>query len=115
MTTVATFEVPYTRFLDADGKVVAPLPAFAEDDEHLVRLYRAMVLTRRFDAKGVALQRTGRTGTRFGASGLDSFAGLYLPFVSFIVTVQLAAISCARSLVRPRRICTDCTSSVIAS
>jgi pyruvate dehydrogenase E1 component alpha subunit len=63
MTTVATFEVPYTRFLDPDGKVVAPLPPFAEDAEHLERLYRAMVLTRRFDAKGVALQRTGRTGT----------------------------------------------------
>ena len=63
MTTVATFEIPYTRILDPDGKVVAPLPDFAQDDEHLIRLYQGMVLTRRFDAKGVALQRTGRTGT----------------------------------------------------
>lgn len=63
MTTVVTLEVPFTRILDADGKLVAPLPAFAEDPAALIELYRAMVFTRRFDAKGVALQRTGRVGT----------------------------------------------------
>jgi pyruvate dehydrogenase E1 component alpha subunit len=63
MTTVVTLEVPYTRYLDAEGKLVAPLPPFAEDTAALIELYRAMVFTRRFDAKGVALQRTGRMGT----------------------------------------------------
>ena len=63
MTTVARFTVDYTRFLDPSGKAVAELPAFARDPASLVALYRAMVLTRAFDARAVALQRTGRLGT----------------------------------------------------
>ena len=39
------------------------LPDFALEPSALVPLYRAMVLTRDFDAKAVALQRTGRLGT----------------------------------------------------
>ena len=74
MTTVATFEVHYTRFLDPEGKVVQPLPPFAEDAANLIPLYRAMVLTRRFDAKGVALQRTGRLGTFPTALGQEAVA-----------------------------------------
>jgi pyruvate dehydrogenase E1 component alpha subunit len=42
---------------------VAPLPDFAQDRSNLLPLYRAMVLTRTFDEKAVALQRTGRLGT----------------------------------------------------
>jgi TPP-dependent pyruvate/acetoin dehydrogenase alpha subunit len=60
MTKVASFEIHYTQFLDASGNAVAELPEFARDSETLIELYRAMVLTRRFDAKAVALQRTGR-------------------------------------------------------
>jgi pyruvate dehydrogenase E1 component alpha subunit len=55
--------IPYTRFLDPSGAAVAPLPAFARDPAALVVLYRALVLTRTFDAKAIALQRTGRLGT----------------------------------------------------
>ena len=47
----------------ADGSLAGKLPAFAESRAELVRLYRAMVLTRAFDAKAVGLQRTGRLGT----------------------------------------------------
>ncbi|MCH9020364.1 MAG: pyruvate dehydrogenase (acetyl-transferring) E1 component subunit alpha [Proteobacteria bacterium] len=63
MTIVARFEIHYSRFLDAEGKAVGALPAFARDPGELVAMYRGMVLTRRFDAKAVALQRTGRLGT----------------------------------------------------
>ena len=59
MTKVASFEIHYSRFLDPAGAAVAELPAFARDPKALIPLYRGMVLTRRFDAKAVALQRTG--------------------------------------------------------
>ena len=60
---VARFEIRYSRFLDPKGTAVRPLPDFAQNRDQLVALYRAMVLARRFDAKAVALQRTGRLGT----------------------------------------------------
>jgi hypothetical protein len=62
-TAVARFEIRYSRFLDPKGRPVRPLPDFARDRAELVALYRAMVLARTFDAKAVALQRTGRLGT----------------------------------------------------
>ena len=59
MALVASFEIHFTRFLDHKGKPAAEFPEFARDAKALVPLYRAMVLTRAFDAKAVALQRTG--------------------------------------------------------
>ncbi|GAB3389469.1 thiamine pyrophosphate-dependent dehydrogenase E1 component subunit alpha [Azotobacter armeniacus] len=56
-------ELPYTRYLAPDGRPVAELPSWADDFNLLTRLYRQMVLTRLFDQKAVALQRTGRIGT----------------------------------------------------
>ena len=61
--TIARFEIVYRQFLDKEGRVVADLPAFARDPKALLPLYREMVLTRVFDTKAVALQRTGRLGT----------------------------------------------------
>jgi len=61
--TVATFEIRRRRFLDQNGDPVAALPAFASDAEFLRSLYRAMCLTRAYDAKCVNLQRTGQLGT----------------------------------------------------
>ena len=52
-----------TRFLGPDGAILAEPPEFARQPKELIALYRAMVLTRRFDAKAVSLQRTGRLGT----------------------------------------------------
>ena len=72
VTKVCEFEIHYTRFLDADGRAVAPLPPFAEDAETLKSLYRWMVLTRAFDAKAVALQRTGRLGTFASSLGQEA-------------------------------------------
>lgn len=54
-------------FLDAEGKVLRDLPEFALGSDELVALYSMMVKTRIFDAKAVALQRTGRLGT-YGSS-----------------------------------------------
>jgi pyruvate dehydrogenase E1 component alpha subunit len=63
MTVVATFEVHHSQFLDAHGRAVQPLPEFARDPQELAALYRWMVLMRTYDAKAIALQRTGQIGT----------------------------------------------------
>ena len=72
--TVARFEIRYSRFLDPKGNAVRPPPDFAADRAELVALYRAMVLARAFDAKAVALQRTGRLGTFPSALGQEAVA-----------------------------------------
>ena len=63
MTIVAKFEIHHSRFLDEHGKQVQPFPEFARDPANLVALYRWMVLMRAYDAKAIALQRTGQLGT----------------------------------------------------
>jgi len=70
--TVVTFSIPFTRYLDADGSVVEKLPAFAKDPETIKALYCAMVLTRIFDEKAIALQRTGRLGTYASSLGQEA-------------------------------------------
>ncbi|MBZ2167365.1 pyruvate dehydrogenase (acetyl-transferring) E1 component subunit alpha [Marinobacter sp. F4216] len=57
------FHVDSTRYLDELGKPLDDLPAQASDIERVVSAYRNMVLTRTFDAKAIALQRTGKCGT----------------------------------------------------
>jgi 2-oxoisovalerate dehydrogenase E1 component alpha subunit len=71
---VARFEIRYSRYLDESGKPVRALPDFAEDKAELVALYKAMVLARAFDAKAMALQRTGRLGTFSSALGQEAVA-----------------------------------------
>jgi 2-oxoisovalerate dehydrogenase E1 component alpha subunit len=63
MSLAAQFDIQYSRFLDESGHPVAPLPTFAHDPAALVALYRWMALIRAFDAKAIALQRTGQLGT----------------------------------------------------
>ncbi len=72
MTIVAEFSISSTGILDPAGNTIGPLPAFAQNTDELVRLYRAMVLTRSFDAKAVALQRTGRLGTYASSLGQEA-------------------------------------------
>ena len=62
MTTAATFQIQYSRFIDSSGQEVAQLPPSIDDDS-LVEFYRDMVFCRAFDKKAVALQRTGRLST----------------------------------------------------
>ncbi|MDO6498902.1 pyruvate dehydrogenase (acetyl-transferring) E1 component subunit alpha [Photobacterium sanguinicancri] len=54
--------MPMHRFIDHKGTRVAPLPAWLNHDM-LVGYYRDMVLSRVYDNKAVALQRTGKLGT----------------------------------------------------
>lgn len=70
---VASFVVTSTRLLDPDGRPRGPLPSWATPDA-LVDLYRAMVVTRAFDEKAVALQRTGRLGTFASSLGQEAVA-----------------------------------------
>jgi 2-oxoisovalerate dehydrogenase E1 component alpha subunit len=68
----AQFEVRYTRILDVDGRARAPLPDFASDARTLVSMYEEMLELRLFDAKAVALQRTGRLGTYAACLGQEA-------------------------------------------
>ncbi len=62
-TTVAHFDIPYFRYLNPQGEVEQAVPAFAQDKAAVIAMYRMMMLTRMFDKKAVALQRTGKLGT----------------------------------------------------
>jgi len=70
----AAHTVPLAQFIDPVGAAVQGLPGFARDPAELIKLYRAMALTRAFDAKAVALQRTGRLGTVASALGQEAVA-----------------------------------------
>lgn len=72
MGTVARFEIGFTRFLTPEGTPGPDLPAFARDPAALLPLYRAMVLTRQFDLKAIAMQRTGQIGTFASAIGQEA-------------------------------------------
>jgi len=60
------------RYLDRDGQALVALSAFAHDPRTLIAFYRAMLRTRTFDAKAVALQRTGRLGTYASSLGEEA-------------------------------------------
>jgi 2-oxoisovalerate dehydrogenase E1 component subunit alpha len=68
------FEIGYSQYLRPDGALVGELPASAPDDAVLEAIYRAMVRTRTFDAKAIALQRTGRLGTYASSLGQEAVA-----------------------------------------
>ena len=70
----AAFRVLVAQFVGPDGVPVDELPGFADEPGELGRMYRAMVLTRVFDAKAVALQRTGRLGTFASSLGQEAVA-----------------------------------------
>ena len=71
------FEVAYYQYLDEASQVVDTLPEFAKNPEQLIELYRLMVLTRLFDQKAIALQRTGKLGTYPSTRGQEAaFIGM---------------------------------------
>lgn len=77
MKVVARFEVPYYQILNEKNQLVDQLPEFAKNPDHLIRLYRLMVLNRVFDAKAIALQRTGKMGTYPSTRGQEAaFVGI---------------------------------------
>lgn len=61
-----------TSYVDRDGRALGELPKIVAAPHELERLYRAMVLTRTFDAKAVSLQRTGRIGTFASSLGQEA-------------------------------------------
>jgi 2-oxoisovalerate dehydrogenase E1 component alpha subunit len=74
MTTVAQFEVTFTQFLNEEGELVGALPHFSEHNLALKELYKIMVLTRTFDKKAIALQRTGKMGTYAPINGQEAIS-----------------------------------------
>jgi len=71
-TIAAEFRIPYRQYLDASASLVAEPPEFARNAETMVSLYRAMTLSRIFDAKAIALQRTGQLGTYPSSAGQEA-------------------------------------------
>ncbi|MGI9332612.1 MAG: pyruvate dehydrogenase (acetyl-transferring) E1 component subunit alpha [Gammaproteobacteria bacterium] len=63
---------PPLQFVAPDGSVAAELPAFTRNVQTLIELYSALVFTRAFDEKAVALQRTGRLGTYASSLGQEA-------------------------------------------
>lgn len=72
MRTVAEFAIGHEQLLDASGNPTGELPAFAQDQAELTRMYRLMVLCRLFDTKAINLQRTGRLGTYAPCTGHEA-------------------------------------------
>lgn len=69
------FSVAYTQYLDETGRLsssLAQLSAAGVSSELLIDFYRWMLLTRTFDSKAIALQRTGRLGTYASCLGQEA-------------------------------------------
>lgn len=60
---VAEFQIQRLQCLDPQGRLTGPVPAFAKDDQELLKMFGAMLRARTFDTKAVNLQRTGKLGT----------------------------------------------------
>lgn len=60
---VAEFQIQRLQYLDAQGRAIGSLPAFARDDQELLKMFAAMLRARVFDTKAINLQRTGKLGT----------------------------------------------------
>jgi len=72
MSRVAEFSVHHSAFLGPDGRPLLPFPKALAGPQTLKTLYRWMVLNRCFDAKAIALQRTGRLGTYASSLGQEA-------------------------------------------
>ncbi len=71
---IAEFSIPYVQILNEQAELSGPLPSFAHDQSSLLQLYRIMVLTRLFDKKAIALQRTGKMGTYAPINGQEAIS-----------------------------------------
>jgi hypothetical protein len=74
MSTVAQSVISSTRTLDPAGEPAEAARAFAHDPAQFVALYRAMALTRSFDADAVGPQRAGRLGAYASPLGQEAVA-----------------------------------------
>lgn len=60
------------QYLDSEGRPTQPLPDWVSEPDWLLRCYHFMVLARQFDAKAIALQRTGQMGTYASLLGSEA-------------------------------------------
>ncbi len=72
MTRIAEFAVDYIQFLDPEGRPVQELPPQLAGADAVTPMYRLMALTRTFDSKAIALQRTGQLGTYASSLGQEA-------------------------------------------
>jgi pyruvate dehydrogenase E1 component alpha subunit len=72
MTLAAQFQIEYLQYLGPDGKAVTELPQAFRDAAALVPLFKQMLYVRTFDAKAIALQRTGKLGTYASCLGHEA-------------------------------------------
>lgn len=70
--TRAQFSVNYYQLLASDGSPTGVLPDFTANTDLLINFYTAMVRTRLFDTKAIALQRTGKMGTYPSSLGQEA-------------------------------------------
>jgi pyruvate dehydrogenase E1 component alpha subunit len=76
-TVVEPVKIKFCQYLDEKSRVVEFLPDFAKNSNSLLELYRWLVRTRLFDAKAVALQRTGKLTTYPSSHGQEAvFVGM---------------------------------------
>lgn len=77
MKIAAEFEVLFYQYLNDHSQLNEDAPTLANDVKHLIHLYQQMVLSRIFDAKAIALQRTGKMGTYPSTRGQEAvFVGV---------------------------------------
>ncbi|VAW83171.1 Branched-chain alpha-keto acid dehydrogenase, E1 component, alpha subunit [hydrothermal vent metagenome] len=74
MKETASFTIGYSQILNEQSRPVAQLPEFAQDFNQLIAMYRSMLLTRTFDKKAIALQRTGQLGTYPSSLGQEAIS-----------------------------------------
>lgn len=72
--TVAEFRLSYRQFLLPDGTLIETLPESCQETDLPHQLYQWMMQTRLFDAKAIALQRTGQLGTYPSTLGQEAIS-----------------------------------------
>lgn len=72
MTIAAEFQIDHLQYLAPDGSLNGPLPPAVLDPAALVPLFKQMLFIRTFDAKAIALQRTGKLGTYAACLGHEA-------------------------------------------
>ena len=72
MNIAASFQIEYLQYLGPDGVPVREFPAALRDPATLLPLFKRMLYVRHFDAKAVALQRTGKLGTYASCLGHEA-------------------------------------------
>ncbi|MDA0655573.1 MAG: thiamine pyrophosphate-dependent enzyme [Proteobacteria bacterium] len=92
--TTATVSSKTHAFIRENRSREKPLSAVANDDDFLIQLYRAMVLTRRFNDRAVALRQAGRLGPYPSCRGREAvsvgFASAMQPDDVMVITGRAA-------------------------